>query len=143
MTFKEFLKKMLVRSCIYFTLVMVLYIAFSAIVNVSDDELLLDAGRVILFYVFSLLVSIAGTLFMLTGLSGGLRLLLHYAICIFAFYACFMLPLSMRASSIIIGLVIFTVLYFGVFGIVSLFQARYRKNAEQLADYQNQFKGKK
>ncbi len=143
MTFKDFLKTTLVRSCIYFTLVMVLYIAACAIVNVADDDLLLDAGRTILFYVFALLTSLAGSLFSLQKLSSGLRLVLHYLICIFAFYACFMLPVSMRASGVIIGLVIFTVLYFAVFGIVALFKSRYRRNAEQLASYQKQFKKQK
>ncbi len=127
----------------YFTLVMLLYIAAAAVVNVADEKLLLDAGRTVLFYVFSLLVAVANTLFSLPKLSYALKVLCHYLICVFAFYTCFMLPVGMRASGVFIGVILFTVIYFAAFGIISLFRAKYRSNLEKTQSYQKQFKGKK
>ncbi len=142
MTFKIFFKKMMCRSCVYFTINMLIYIAISALVNVGDSELLLDAGRTILFFVFSLLVALANSLFLLSKPNGALRILVHYLICIFAFYACFMLPINMKASGVLIGMVIFTLVYAVIYGLDLLIRSRYRTKLEQTQAYQKQFKKK-
>ena len=139
MTVKDFIKKLLCRACIYFSCIMLCYIIVAAIVNVGDGDLLLEAGRTVLFFVFSLLFALANALFAFDKMSGGTRVLLHYLITAFAFYACFMLPLSMRASSIIVGLVVFSLVYFAVLGLSSLFRSRYRANIERAQKYQKQY----
>ncbi len=139
MTPKKFIKNLLTRSCVYFTLIMLAYIIIAAVINVTDDNLLLNAGRTVLFYVFALLLSLANGILSIGRLSGALRLILHYLIVMFAFYACLMLPLSMRASGIIVGLVIFTIIYFVVVGIVAIFRSKFRKNLEKSQDYQKQY----
>lgn len=139
MTVKEFIKKLLCRACIYFSCIMLCYIIVAAIVNVGDGALLLDAGRTVLFFVFALLFALANGIFALERLSGGTRVLVHYLITVFAFYACFMLPISMRASSVIVGLVVFSLVYFAVLGLTSLFKSRYRTNVERAQGYQKQY----
>ncbi len=142
---KIFIKNLLSRSCIYFTVVMLGYIIIAAIINVADGRLLLDAGRTVLFFVFALLLSLANSLWTIPKISGALRLILHYIITLFAFYACFLLPASnsdnpMRASAIIVGLVIFTLLYFAIFGIVMAFRSKFKTNLQKSETYQKQYR---
>lgn len=142
MTVKGFLKKLASHACVYFTLCMLAYIIIAAVVNIGDGELLLDAERTVLFFVFSLLFAAANTVLRLERPSGALRVAVHYVLTLFAFYACFILPLSMRASQVLVGAVIFTVLYFAVFGIAMLFRARYRANREASEKYEKQYSKK-
>ena len=71
MTVKGFIKKTLTHACVYFTVIMLFYIIIAAIVNVNDSRLLLEAGRTALFFVFSLLLACANTVFSIKALSGG------------------------------------------------------------------------
>ena len=142
MTVKGFIKKMLTSACVYFSIVMLCYIIIAAVVNVSDDALLLEAGRTVLFFVFSLLVALANTVFSVKALSAKIRVLIHYFICAFAFYSCFMLSVSMRASGVLIGLVLFSVLYFAILGIGAAFKAKYRANTERAENYEKQYANK-
>lgn len=139
MTVKGFIKGLLTRACVCFSLIMLCYIVIAAIVNVSGSALLLDAGRTVLFFVFSLLLCAANSIFGLKSLSGGVRLLIHYGITLFAFYACFMLSLNMRTSSLLIGLVAFTAVYFAAMGISHALGARYRRNTEKAEKYEKKF----
>ncbi len=139
MTVKSFIKKTLNNSCIFFSAIMLAYIICAAIANVGGDALLLDAERTVLFYFFSLLLSFANALFLLQRLKSGVKILLHYVIVLFAFYTCFMLPLSMRASSVIIGIVLFTVLYFAITGIIAAVRSRYRSKLEKTQEYKKQY----
>lgn len=142
MTVKDFLKKLLCRACCYFTVCMLVYIIIAAIINVNDDALLLEAGRTVLFFVFSLLLALANNVLSLEKLSGKVKVLIHYLLTVFAFYACFMLPLSMRASSVLVGLVIFTLVYFAILGIAVAFKSRYRRNTEKAEKYEKQYSKK-
>ncbi len=140
MTVKSFIKKLLVHSCVYFTVTMLIYMILAAIVNVSDDKLLLDAGRTVLFFVFSLLLAGANTLFSVKSLHISLRIILHYVFTLFAFYVCFMMTMGMRAAQIFVGLVLFTVVYFIVLGIIAAFRAKYKSNTENVQKYEKQYK---
>ena len=140
MSIKEFIKKTLVRSCVYFTCIMVLYIAISAMINVTDDStIFINAGRTILFFVFALLLSLSNSLLSLDKMSMAIRVLLHYIITAFAFYACFMLIQSMRSSEVLVGLVIYTVVYAVIMGIIAAFKSRYRTNLEKSERYYKQY----
>lgn len=140
MTIKSFIKKLLVRSCVYFTVSMLVYMILAAIVNVGESDLLLDAGRCVLFFVFSLLLAGANTVFSIKSLSPALRVIIHYAFTLFGFYVCFIMTLGMRAAQIFIGLVAFTVVYFIILGTVAVFKSKYRRNAELSEKYQDQYK---
>jgi hypothetical protein len=139
MTAKSFVKKLLTKGCIYFSIIMLVYIIIAAIINVVDDELLLSAGRVVLFFVFSVLLAAANCLYSLDRPSGGARLIIHYLITLFAFYTCFMLSLSLRASSTLVGLVVFTAVYFAIMGVWAAFRAKYRTNKENAEKYISQY----
>ena len=115
---------------------MLLYIIIAGIVNVEDPSLLLDAGRCVLFFVFSCMLSGANVLLRLDKMGTAVRVLLHYLMLAFAVYACFMLPLSMRGSSIFIGLVIFSVIYAATMGVIAAVRARYKKITEEDTEYQ-------
>ncbi len=121
---------------------MLAYIIIAEIVNVDYDTLLLEAGRTVLFFVFALLLAFANTLLKLERISSKIRILIHFAVTAFAFYACFMLPISMKASSVLVGLVIYTVVYFIIFGIITLFKSKYRSNTEKAEKYEKQYLGK-
>lgn len=140
MTVKGFIKKLLVHSCVYFTIAMLVYMILAAIVNVSDDTLLLDAGRTVLFFVFSVLLAGANTVFSIKELNAAIRVILHYVFTTFGFYVCFMMTLGMRTSQVFVGLIIFTLIYFIILGIVTAFRARYKANAEKSEKYEKQYK---
>ncbi len=140
MSAKSFVKNIMTRACVYFSVIMLGYIIITAIINVIEDTLLLDAGRVVLFFVFSLLLSVANALFAQPKPSGAVRLLIHFAITLFAFWTCFMLPLSLRTSSTLVGLVTFCVAYFAFMGIRAAFRAKFKENTEAAEEYISQYK---
>ena len=143
MNVKFFIKRLLTHSCIYFSLITVLYALVTAIVNVNDDKILLDAGRVMLYYLFALLFAAANSIKEIKALHKAVAVSLHYAITVFAFYACFFLPIDMSTSNVFIGLAIYTVAYVIVSVIIAVFKARFRANAEVKQKYKPQFKSKK
>ena len=103
----------------------------------------MDAMRVFFFFVFSLLIGLANTLFRMQSLSGALRFFLHFLISTLAFFCCFLLPLNMGGSSAIVGVILFMLIYFLVAGIIALFASRFRKNRDQEEQYQRQYTAKK
>ena len=142
MTVKSFIKNLLTKSCVYFSAIMLIYIIIAAIVNVDTTSLLLDASRVVLFYVFACLLAGANAVYGIKTMSGGVRLCCHFIITLFAFYTCLILPLSLRTASNFVGLVLFAIFYFVVFGIYTAISSKYRKNKESHQSYTSQFKGK-
>ena len=142
MTVKNFIKNLLTRSCVYFSAIMLIYIIIAAIVNVDGSQLLLDASRVVLFFAFACLLSGARAVYAIETLSGGVRLLCHFIITLFAFYTCLIMPLSLRPASSFVGIVLFAILYFAIFGIYAAISSKYRKNKESHQSYTRQFKGK-
>ena len=91
----KLIKKWLAHTCVYFTVVTLIYMIIQAIVNVNDEALLLDAGRTALFFLFSLLIALANTVFSIDKLITALKVAIHFVLVMFAFYACLLLPLSM------------------------------------------------
>lgn len=139
MNFKFFVKRLLINSCIFFSLIMLGYTVVAAIMHVGEGEVLLDAARVLLFYVFSLAFAAANSLKRIKSLHKAVALILHFVVTVFAFYACFLLPLEMPASSIFVGLAVYTVVYVVISAIMSLFKSRFAANAEVNEKYTSQF----
>ena len=143
MTVKGFVKKAISHACIYFALIMLCYIIIAAIVNVRDEELMLHAGRTILFFLFSLLWACANVIFSIKTIGGGIRLFIHYLIMLLAVFLCLLLPLaSLKASGYLVGGVLFTAIYFTVMGIVHLITTKYKTNVESTENYEKQFSKK-
>ncbi len=142
MDIKKLLKKTLCNTCIFFTAITLLYMLAVVFINVDDSRITLDAGRMFLFLVFSLLLAIANSVFTMQSAAAWLRLLLHYAICGLAFYLCMLLPLSPTASNTVVGLTFYTVIYFILAGVISFFRARYKKQSADTAEYTKRFSDK-
>ena len=139
MNFKFFVKRLLINSCIFFSLIMLGYTVVAAIMHVGEGEVLLDAARVLLFYVFSLAFAAANSLKCIRSLHKAAALLLHFVVTVFAFYACFLLPLEMSPSNIFVGLAVYTVAYAVISAIMALFKLRFAANAEVNEKYTSQF----
>lgn len=137
------IKKALMSACIYFTLITAVYMLCMAVITTGGDAPAIEAQRVLLFFVFSLLWAIADFVRSIKAIPSPLGYALHYIICAFGFYACFMLPVNMRASTVLTGLVIFTLAYWVIIGISAIFSSKLRKNREQVQKYEGQFKKKK
>lgn len=142
MEIKNLIKKTLCNTCIIFTVVTLIYMMAVVFINVDDDRIMLDASRMFLFLVFSLLVSVANSLFKIEKLPSWSKLIMHLLLCGLAFYACMLLPISPSSSSVIIGLTLYVIVYFIVWGIFSFFRARYRKQTVDNSEYQKRFSGK-
>lgn len=143
MEFTKLIKKTLTATAMWFTAILTCYMIILQIINVGDEEVAIQATRVILIALFSLLFSIANVIRASTGIHSVLRFVAHYAITAFAFYACFLLPVNMRASFMFTGLIIFTVAYLITVGIIALFTSRLKANRENEITYTNQFNKKK
>ena len=139
MNVKKFLKSLLGDTSVYFTLLAAAYSAMMMIVNVKEPEVLLRASTLLFLFLFALLAALGKSVLHLSSLSGGVRRVLHYVILTLAFYLCLLVPAGMRAPQILVGIVLFTAVYWIVAGIVHLFAARFRKNSEQTEEYEAQF----
>ena len=143
MEIKNLIKKALVSSCICFTLITAVYMLCMTIVTTGDDSPAIEAQRVLLFFIFSLLWAIAGAVRSIKAIPSPLGRALHYLICVFGFYTCFMLPVNMNPSAVLTGIIIFTLLYWIAIALKAFFASRLRKNREQIQKYEDQFKKKK
>lgn len=142
MDIKQLIKKYINTACIYFTLITAAYMLCMFFINTGEEAPAVEASRVLLFFVFSALWAIADALRSVKRIPATLGRVIHFAICIFAFYACFMLAVKMLPSAILTGLVIFTLIYWAVLGIKTFFASRLRRNREQTEQYNKQFKKK-
>lgn len=139
---KRFFKKLLVNASVYFTLITAAYALITVFIHVGEERVLLSAVQMLYNFLFALLAAVAWNLYRMPQWSGALRLLLHYGILILAFYACFLFPASMRSAQIIIGIVLFTVLYALLMLIAHAFIAKLRANAQKEVPYEKQFQKK-
>ncbi len=139
MNFRSFLKKVLTNACVYFSIVTAIYSVVVMIMYLDDDRVLLDASRVLLFFFASLLFSLACGVFKINKLHGALKLIIHYLLSTFAFASCMLLPLSLDPTSTLVGIILFSVIYFICAALIALFKSRYRRRIEETGEYKSQF----
>ena len=137
---KKLLKELSVKACIYFSIIIAVYSFVALIFNSQDDVVLLNAGNILLYFVFAILLTIANKIFSLKTINVALRLAVHLIICAIAFYSCLLLPLSLTPSQTFVGMTFFIIVYLIVAGIVAIFSARLKKNLEKSENYTSQFK---
>ena len=142
MNLKKLIKKISVHACVYFTVIVAFYSLIAWLINANDGVVLINAGNVFLYFIFSVLLAVANGIFSLKSIHSGARLVIHLLICLVAFYTCFLLPLSLNASGLLVGIVTFILIYFIIAGLIALFSARYKKNTEKTEEYVNQYKKK-
>ena len=117
MTVKEFVRKILVSTCVVCTLISVFFYLVAAIVNGEDDTLLdpaINLRQFLLILLFSLLVALANRLLTVRGLHIVLRILIHYATLLATFFIVFIAAGKLKISgpaSVFLSVMIFTVLY--------------------------------
>lgn len=139
MEISKLIKKTLSLACICFTAITAVYMLIMQITYV-DETVLVEAERVLLFFVFSLLFAIATSVLGIVNLHAALRYIIHFLICVFGFYTCFLLPTGMRGSFMITGVVLFCIGYAIVMGVIAIFKARLKANREKAVEYTKQFK---
>ena len=133
-------KKILTKACIYFSIITAVYTVLVMITNVDDELVLLDASRIMLFFVGAVLFSIGNMLLKLPSLNSALKVFLHYIIFLFTFYICFLMPMNAETSSTIVGLTLFSILYAIVMAIFLLIRSRYASRNSKQAEYTPKFK---
>ena len=112
------------------------------ITNITDADAGVEAGRVLLFFVFSILLSIANALHSIDKIHLALRYIFHYVITTFGFWTCFCLPNKMAASTTLVGLVVFSVVYAIIMTIIGIFSHRLKKLQKDEKKYEKQFSTK-
>ena len=150
MTVKEFVRKILVSSCVICTLISVFFYFVAAIVN--GDETLIDPAinlrQFLLILLFSLLVALANRLLSYQKLHIVFRILIHYATLLAAFLIVFVAAGKLKisgAASLFLSIMIFTVLY-AVFFVAGYFLLRLfgalpnKKNEEEPRTYRSRFR---
>lgn len=144
MEIKKLIKKTLVSACVIFTVTTALYMLILQIMNISDVSASVEAERVLLFFVFSLLLALANMLLSIKAIHAALRYAAHYIIATFGFWTCFCLPNDkMDASKTLVGIVLFTVGYAIVMAIYAFIKSRLKKAVKSEDKYEKQFSGKK
>lgn len=143
MDIKRLIKGAICSACIYFTLITAAYMLIMLFITTGDDSPAIEAHRVLLFFVFSALWALADVIRYIKAIPRPLAAVIHFGICLFGFYACFMLPVGMRPSNVLTGLILFAIVYWIYVGIKAFFKSRFKTNREASTKYEDQFKKKK
>ena len=142
MTAKSLIKKILIHTCVWYTVVMGAYAFLMCLVHAGTGTILIEAAKSLMFLLFSLLVAGAGVVLRIPNMNGVLRTAIHYVVTLAALLATFVLPMGTTPSFYLVASVIYTVIYLVILGIASIFRSRYSRLADKEAAYQKQFKGK-
>ena len=139
MNIKATIKRVISHASVYFTVLTALYAFLVMIVNVSEESTKLLASQLLFIFIFSLLAAGGGELLRLERPTAVIRVLMHYAILLFGFYTCFLLPMDMKGSQLFVGIFLFTLVYGIVMGIRAGIRARFRANTKSGEAYQKQY----
>ena len=113
------------------------------ITNIENPEASVDASMVLMIFVFSTLLSVANVILCIQKINLALRYVCHYLISVFGFWTCLCLPNEMSFSQTLVGIVLFSVGYAIVMGIIAFFSHRLRKAKNPEKKYEKQFSSKK
>ena len=139
----KLIKKHLCHACVCFTLITAVYMLIMLLIYPEDEAVLVEASSIILFFVFSVFFGMANTILSIDAIPSALRYVLHYIICIFAFYTCLILPYSSTVGAAVVICIAFSFLYAIVMVVIGIFRAKLKKNREATATYTKQFSKKK
>ena len=128
-----------INSCIYFTFIVFIYSLIVALVNAPSGEVLLNAERVALFFVFSFMISLANGILSLKNLSRAVAIFIHYILFMIAAYLCLVLPLSARAATAVVAVALFSILYFVCLAIIAIIKTVVKKRKESKEEYTDRF----
>ena len=142
MDLKTFIKNTLINTCRIFTVATLFYCLLVSLVNASATEILLEATRIILFFFFALLVSLANSLLSVKLIPSAFRYILHFLLCGFAFYLCLLFPLieaGAGGSFVIVGLSAYTLLYVIGLVVITIIKTSVTRAKDKKQDYTNRF----
>ena len=137
----KIIKKSLTEACVFFCVIFAIFAPIS--LTVDKAEGLYPLEQTFLFFIFALLFSLANAVYRMKALGGGLRLFLHYLITLLSFYLCFMLYMGMVGMQVLVGIFLYTVIYFIVAGIIALFKSRFNRLKNEHSAYEKKFKNTK
>ena len=125
------IKKILKSTCVYFTLISLLFLLLSL-----ADSKGASGGfnfSALFFLPFGLAMALGQELICVKKLSAGIRYLSHYAITLLAIFCFLFLPSGNMpsGSTMLILFALLTVLYWIAFGIVALMRRRIKKLMEE------------
>ena len=126
------LKQWLASGCVYFTACTFLMAFIRLIVSGEESAGMINVVSFLFFFPFGLAMSAAGMILCNKSLPRWSRYLLHYGITILSLYVFVWMPSNTvaRPSTVLIVFVVFTVLYWLVFGLIQLIRSRIRKLME-------------
>ena len=132
MKFFSILKQLLRGMCRWYTAIsLVLLVAGLA---AGNGQSYLDATSFLLLFPFGLAMAGAGCLYRTQTVARWLRWLSHYAITLVAFFVFVLLPHlggTVSPTSVLILCVLLTIVYWFLFLLVHIFQARIRRILEE------------
>ncbi len=142
MDIKSIIKKVFISTCVIFTAITVLYCILVAILNPDAEQIFFEGTRIVLFFFFALLVSLANAVLSIKIIPSAARHIIHYVLCAIAFYLCVLFPLvqaQTTSSFIIVGLSLFTVAYVLTVAAISVIKSKKQRNKEKKETYTSQF----
>ena len=133
MNFFKLFRKWLADGCVYFTATALIMIFGNLLVSGADNVGRIHAGSFLLFFPFGLCLSAAGLLFSSQKLPSWSKYLLHFLITDLSLFLFLWLPSnsSAQASTGLIMLTLFSVLYWIFLGLVVWIRSRVRKLMEE------------
>ena len=143
MKFSKILKNLVIDTSIFFTVITALYSAIMMIIDVGSGEPAMRASWLLYIFMFSFLAAISQCIYRITSWNKALRVVIQYAILLFASYICLFAPLNMTGSQVLIGLSLVSILYFACYGICSFFIWRFNRNTKKEEVYEEKFKKRK
>ena len=139
MNIKATIKQVISHSSVYFTMITAVYTFLVILTNVSDDRILVSAWQILFNFLFSILAAIGGIFLRTERISRGPGVLIHYAVLLFGFYTCYLLPLGMKGVQVFIGIFAFTACWAIIMGIRALILSRFRANSKKASEYVKQY----
>lgn len=136
----KFIKDAFARASVIFTLICASYTLIVILADPSATEIRLDGTRVILFFVASVIFGLANLLRSTSKLSAALRQVIHFALYMFAFFTCCVLPLKLEPQTTVVGMAVFAIGYAVVMGVFLLVSSALKSKSSKNEEYAAQFK---
>jgi len=144
MQFNEIIKKILVRTCIYFTATtFFMLIVYGIMVGLKDG---LSPLSLILILPFSLCFAIGNVLLRYSKLQKPLAVVLHYILSVGGAYMCLYLPTrdpNSTPSNAFVFFIALTLIYVIIMGAIGLYKGRAKRLQRDSKEYKSLYNNNK
>lgn len=138
---KDFIQKIVVPACIYFTIITVPFaLLVFAIYGGGSFGGTLSALRTAMFFIFALVFSTANALVKSERITFGMRILIHALLTGVGFWLFILLPAQLGGSGTLTGMLIYLVVYAIVLVVVLAKRAQNKKLENRQSEYREMFK---